>query len=200
MSKNEIPYGYCHCGCGQKTNIAKKTRTEDGIVKGQPVLYIVGHSTITPIAERFWKRVTPGPFTECWLWQGVKRNGYGMLSADRTGKGIGAHRVSWMIHFGEIPDGLFVCHRCDNPSCVNPAHLFLGTLRDNHADMMAKGRDGHGAAKGISNPSAKLTESQVKEIRAMAAQGMTQVEIGQRFGITQAHVSDIVLRKVWTHV
>lgn len=95
-----------------------------------------------PLVQRFWDRVTPGTPTECWIWPGTRNNkGYGLIG--KGGRGTGGftvHRVSWMIHRGPIPDGKWVLHRCDTPACVNPDHLFIGTHRDNMADMVAKGR------------------------------------------------------------
>lgn len=87
---------------------------------------------------RFWSRVAKSD--GCWLWTGARfgPNGYGAVRFQK--RNSSAHRVSWMIHFGPIPDGLFVCHKCDNPPCCNPAHLFLGTIGDNTRDMIAKGR------------------------------------------------------------
>lgn len=106
------------------------------------------------LSERFWKKVDQnGPThpvlgTPCWVWTASRFvRGYGALKVDDGPKGY-AHRISWELHFGPIPDGLWVLHRCDNPPCVNPAHLFLGTHLDNMADMDAKGRRNHpGRAK-----------------------------------------------------
>lgn len=96
-----------------------------------------------PLTERFWRKVDKSAGPEgCWPWTGSRHGfGYGFVSAG--GKRRGAHRVSWELANGPIPDGLSVCHRCDNPPCVNPAHLFLGTVGDNTRDMMAKGRAIH---------------------------------------------------------
>src|SRR5699024_793010 len=106
----------------------------------------------------------------CWLWtagtRGFKSHHYGLFSVN--GANIGSHRYSWMIANGPIPKGMAICHRCDNPPCVNPAHLFLGTIADNHRDMEQKGRHPHEAAwnpVGEVNPKAKLTDEIVIEAR-----------------------------------
>lgn len=91
------------------------------------------------LQERFEVSYVPEPNSGCWLWFGsTNRRGYG--SIQENGKRLGAHRLSWTIHNGEIPEGYFVCHTCDNPCCVNPGHLFLGTHQDNMTDMCKKGR------------------------------------------------------------
>lgn len=115
---------------------------EGGDVKIPPPL----HSTAAAI-ERRVERV---PFSGCWIWVGQTNGVYGQLYS--RGKVVGAHRLSWMAHRGEIPDGLFVCHHCDVPLCVNPDHLFLGTCRDNAADMVRKGRSPAPDHRGDRNP------------------------------------------------
>lgn len=92
------------------------------------------------IKERFWKFVNKKNDDECWEWKGsvTKSRGYGQIGFDNTIKG--AHRVSWEIHYGEIPDEMCICHHCDNSKCVNPFHLFIGTRSDNMQDMLHKGR------------------------------------------------------------
>jgi hypothetical protein len=206
----DIPYGYCACGCGQKTKIAPRSNQRLGYVKGEPFRFLHGHRERIPLAVRFWQHVTPGTIDECWLWTAaIHKTGYGVIGKSGSRGYELAHRASWEIHFGPIPDGLQVLHKCDvnyppgditNRRCVNPYHLWLGTNQENNADMMAKGRHSHPTLFGEQIGTAKLTASQVIEIRALAAQGIYQKEIAKRVGITKAHVSSIVLRKRWKHI
>jgi hypothetical protein len=110
-----------------------------------------------------------------------------------------AHRVSWTLHNGAIPNGLHVLHHCDNPQCVNPAHLWLGTNADNMRDMIRKGRGN--VAGGEDHGSAKLTEKQVIEIRERYAAGnITQHELGNEYGISKQTIGEIIRREIWKHI
>jgi hypothetical protein len=147
--------------------------------------------------DRFWFNVSKGTDTECWIWTaGKNKNGYGKTTLH--GKDIGAHRLSWIIAFGEIPDNLHVLHKCDNPSCVNPGHLFLGTNADNSRDRAQKGRNPF--QNGEANPYCKLSCSDVLEIRRLSKLGVPQGEIARRYNIKQTNVSCIILRKTWRHI
>jgi hypothetical protein len=127
----------CECGCGQETAIATHTSKKWGVVKGRPQRFVHGHNGRRDPATRFWKYVTKSD--GCWEWQGSRMPfGYGELNINKVPQC--AHRLSWELHYGPIEEGLSVLHSCDNPPCVNPAHLFLGTQSDNMRDCASKGR------------------------------------------------------------
>lgn len=203
--QSNIPYGYCHCGCGQKTTLAPQNHTARGWRKGEPVRWIPGHNPTPipknihpPIAERFWVKVDRRSKDRCWNWQAATNPaGYGVFHSDI---GSLAHRYSWTLHFGPIPDGLFVCHACDNPACVNPYHLFLGTHKDNMRDMDEKDRRITPDRTGRFNGHSKLTENDVHEIRRRYKMGESQSALGKEFGVSQSHVSAIILCARWSHV
>lgn len=152
------------------------------------------------IEERFWAKVDKSG--ECWEWMGAitggRYGGYGVMGRGSRGSGLCyAHRLSWILANGSIPKGVFVCHRCDNPGCVNPEHLFLGTQADNVQDMVAKGR----GARGETHCCAKLSEEDVRAIRqAYARGGVTLQELGSKHGVAHSTVSDAVHRKTWAHL
>lgn len=132
----------------------------------------------------------------CWNWMaGKERTGYGRFKiAGRTQK---AHRVSWTLYVGEITDKLHVLHHCDNPSCVNPAHLFLGTIADNAHDRDNKGRGVHPDQAGAKHSQAKLTEEQVREIRARRSDGERTTVLAKEFGVLRQTISSIACRNIW---
>jgi len=135
----EIPYGYCHCGCGQKTKIADKNHTRSGHVKGEPLRYVFNHHPHPKGVADFWPKVEIRSGNDCWHWKGARNtDGYGNLR--RNKKSCKAHRIAWEITNGPVPNGFYVLHKCDNPLCCNPNHLFLGTQKENVDDMTAKGR------------------------------------------------------------
>ncbi len=149
----------------------------------------------------------------CWEWQGVRGStGYGRLRVNK--QTIWTHRLSWSLHYGNIPIGLYVLHRCDNPPCVNPDHLFLGTQHDNMQDAAVKGRivssfgDQNGTRlhpetvrRGEKNPAAKLTTENVVEIRQIYGnRKMTYEQLGNAFNVNPATICRIIKRKKWKHV
>lgn len=132
----------------------------------------------------------------CWLWVGFRDlNGYGRLNVD--GVPVIASRLSYQLHYGEIPDGKHVCHKCDNPPCVNPDHLFLGTPKDNTADMINKGRDRRRGLPGVSHHAARLTDEIVRFVRCS---DMTDAEAARKFDVSRATIHAVRHRKTWTHL
>lgn len=137
------------------------------------------------LEERFWSKVKQGAPDECWEWQASKSKGYGQLSSHKSKSPYKAYRLSWELANGNIPDGMEVCHKCDNPSCVNPAHLFLGTHRENMLDAFHKGRlRMYKWGKGENSNSAKLTMDQVRALRNDYASGMTYLQLAKKYSIS----------------
>lgn len=176
--------------------------------------------------SRFWSYVATNEGDACWMWTGPQSNGYGRFNFGgrwaNGGKYYLAHRLSFTLAFGRIPFELLVCHHCDVPLCVNPAHLFLGTCKDNLADASQKGRMATGnrngtrlfperllrgtdhfththpgCRRGELNGRAKLSKSDVSEIRHWAAAGVTHRAIARLFGVTRSNISQIIRGKRW---
>lgn len=143
--------------------------------------------------DKFFARVEKS--SDCWIWKGQKREGYGRLKID--GHFVGAHRISYEIHFGEFSKNLCVLHRCDNPSCVNPDHLFLGSHEDNMKDMAKKGRGKSGRYSGQKHAVCKLTESDVLSIRC---DQRTQDVIAADYGVSRNSIYKVKARRTWTNV
>jgi hypothetical protein len=152
----------------------------------------------TPVydtASTLWAKVKVDVSTNCWEWTGSKtRWGYGQIRANK--KVYATHRLAYELARGPIPQGMFVCHRCDNPGCINPDHLFIGTAADNTADMMAKGR--HARVRGGEHSSSKLTEADVRAIRA--ATNVSQRRLAEQYGVGSTTIHAILRRKTWSHL
>lgn len=132
----------------------------------------------------------------CWEWAAYKtKQGYGRFGYG--GEKVYAHRIAWEIYVGEIPAGMCVCHHCDNPSCVNPAHLFIGTHTDNMRDCANKGRNYTESQVGESNNNAKLTYERVVAIRAMRRDGVKNAVLAKEFGVSKSTVSSITQHHIW---
>lgn len=154
-------------------------------------------------ADRFWARVRKHEGSSaCWVWIGSRLpRGYGLFYP-KAGRGMYAHRVSWEIANGRpVPEGLHVMHACDNPWCVRPEHLSVGTRSDNMRDMWNKGRGHKNSKSGEEHYAHKLTEAQVIEMRERWARGgVKQRELAEQFGVTRALVGQIVRGVAWKHV
>ena len=221
----DIPYGYCHCGCGERTTIAKANDPRDNVVKGQPVRFIRGHAArhpnfkrkpTMPMEERFWQKVQKSE--GCWLWQGTTdQNGYGIFAMTAR-KNIGAHRLMWILIHGVVPENLFVLHRCPekaNPLCVNPDHLYAGTQYENVQDSLREGTHfglthpyslatyvaQHPEVKprGEAHKNSKLTDESVREIHALYPQHSMRA-IAVRYGVSSATIGHILHGLIWRHV
>jgi hypothetical protein len=170
-----------------------------------------GRAPVSP-EVRFWRHVAKRD-NGCWEWAGATWSGYGIFCTNRKDIRwtMGAHRFSYELAHGAIPDGLFVCHRCDNRGCVNPDHLFLGTNSENLMDASRKGRIASGdrnglrvhpesALKGEANGFARLTLAAVLAIRAERLAGRPYHKIASRYGISTSQVFNVCQRKQWRHV
>lgn len=151
------------------------------------------------MAERIERRIDSGlSDKECWPWRGAlggrKDNGVGYGKFTVAGRQYDAHRVSWELHNGKaVPAGAHVLHACDNPPCVNPRHLFLGSNDDNIADMVGKWRQTYG----VRNPRAVLDDDAVRDIRTSA---LSRDELAAKYGVTGGTINDVIARRSWKHV
>jgi len=182
-TKKPVARGWCTGHYGRFRRYGDPTFTKRARFTGSPT-------------ERFWPRVIKTD--TCWIWNGAKTPfGYGRLG---VGEGwVMAHRFSWELANGPIPEGLFILHHCDNPPCVRPDHLFVGTLRDNTRDMTSKGRNR--PPRGVLSGRTHLTETDVRRMREMYASGTyKQQQLADAFGIAENTVSLIVNRKRWAHI
>lgn len=150
------------------------------------------------LADRFWAKVDRRAPNECWPWTAaVNEHGYGVMRPEgrRSGPTVKAHRVSLMLAGVDI-GGLVIRHSCDNPPCVNPAHLSVGTKADNSADMVSRDRHARGSRSGTS----KLTEAQVVDIRRRAAAGELHRVLATEYGVSRPTITQIVSGRTWRHV
>jgi len=170
------PRRFCSHSCSSKTNNTHKTRTY-----------------VERMAARLELFAATQGADECWLWTGrIGIGGYGIIQAIKPYR-VFAHRAAWEVVHGPIPDGLKILHVCDVRNCINPKHLFLGTMADNSADMVKKGR----SIRGEQRWNAKLTPALVRDIRA--AEG-SQSTIAKRFGISRSYAGALRARVGWKHL
>lgn len=195
-----VPYGLCHCGCGGRTKVATSSDARRGYVRGEPYRFIQGHGGVRgrvspPLHELFFHRVAKRSDDECWEWQGSRtKQGYGKLQHETVTKLT--HRIAYEFAFGDIPDGLVVRHKCDNPPCCNPSHLETGTYKDNMKDASDRGRAIHGER----SPAAILTEDDVREIRWQYGQGVTISAMSRHYGVARATIRSAIHRRTWRRV
>ena len=158
-----------------------------------------------PVIDRVLDKVVRIPFCGCWIFTGaINEAGYGIVGTGGRGQpNDRAHRITYRHYCGPIPDGMFVCHSCDTPSCCNPDHLFLGTNQDNVNDMVRKGRNSKPPRNphvvGSVHPGSKLTEEKVREMRELSAQGWKQRELAERYGVVHQTVSKVLSGKRFKH-
>lgn len=184
VAENQGKY-FCECGCGEEINILKKYY-HGKIPKRKR------YHTYEAESVRFWKKVEKND-DDCWIWQGEKTtHGYGFFRLEgrkNTRKRIMAHRKAYMLTYGKFDDSLLVCHKCDNPPCVRPDHLFLGTDQDNNTDKMIKRR----AAKA-------LTEKDVLEIVKLVKSGKSMLSVSKLYGVVATSVANIMSGKNWAYL
>lgn len=191
----------CYCQrCGKEF---KETPVRVALGKGK---YCSMQCRYQSPEERFWSKVNKSD-AGCWLWTGsLAKLGYGCFTIGAKGENYQewrAHRYSWFLAHGDIPDGMNVCHRCDNPRCVNPDHLFLGTTADNIADKMHKGRQAQGEQVGC----AKLSRDDVLAIRKLYIEGLnakprkySSRKLAKMYGVSKGAILSIVQGKTWSCV
>lgn len=159
-----------------------------------------------PLSERFWRHVDKRSPDECWGWRGYKlKTGYGLFNLDvsraNKNKSTTASRVAWQLTYGEIPQGKDICHRCDNPPCVNPAHLWIGTPKENTLDMIMKDRHRPGWVPGEKNGQSILTESDVLKIREhYSNDAYSRSELASIFGVSQSAIKKVCYGYTWKHL
>lgn len=148
------------------------------------------------IIDKFYSRIEFRDNSDCWWWTGPKTpSGYGCF-APKHKVMYSTHRLAWEINKGPIPTGMHICHICDNPPCVNPDHLFIGTNQDNVNDRVAKGRQQRGQSHGQSI----LTEDHITQIRALVHYGVKQTTLARMFGVKRSTVNEAVLYHTWRHI
>jgi len=175
-----------------KKHYTRYERHGDPRIKKQPGM------KITPIEIRFHEKYMPITETGCWIWMAATVMNYGVIGIGGRSKGnYLAHRLSWELHRGKIPEGMNVCHKCDNPFCVNPDHLFIGTQQDNVIDMHAKGRANtpHGENSGVT----KITEETAREVLSMKGK-MKASEASKHYKIPYSTIRGIWSRTRWKYL
>lgn len=180
---SSVPYGYCHCGCGELAPIAGKAYIAKGLKKGDPFKYIQGHNGRKSPIDYLEQDL--GHSTPCWIWQqGVISTGYGLLRNPNTREKTLAHRYYYEQKYGLIPKSVQLDHLCRNRTCVNPDHIELVTPAVN-------------VRRGLA---AKLTPEKAREIRRLHGQGLSYQQIATRFKVHKETIAAVVKRRTWRDV
>jgi len=194
----DAPYGFCHCGCGEKAPLSPVNHRGKGLVKGEPYRFIKNHAKLAP--EPPLPRFNASYEVKangCWEWTGsVASHGYGSLGVN--GRTETAPRMAYKLFVGKIPEGACVLHSCDNRLCVNPSHLTIGDKAQNAAEAVERGR--FKTLRGEQNPKAKLTEAEVSEIRSLFDEGWGRKDVGDAYAVSEGAVYGIGDRRTWEHV
>jgi len=196
-------YGYCCCGCGQRTDPARKTVTKLGHKKGELLKFRQHHwgtRKLTDPVKRFWSKIDKSRGSKsCWPYTaGRNWYGYGMFNPTSK-KHVPAHRYMWQLKNGPIPKGMLICHKCDNPPCCNPDHLFIGTPADNMRDKVRKGRQSTKVPKpryGEDHHNCRFSNEQVRAMRDLYEKcGWKQLALARVFNTPVATIHGIVRYK-----
>lgn len=188
----DIPHGMCVLhACRNRSCVNPKH-----LYLGEPIERWAFKHDPEYIKNRFWSKVKIAAESECWEWTASKHQGYGMFMF--KGRARNAHRMAYMFAHGDIPVGMFICHHCDNPGCVNPSHLFLGTNADNVRDRTIKDRHQH--LKGSQHGRAKLTEDQARIIRKEYQSGTRPAILARQYGVNRTTITYLGQGKTWKHI
>ena len=187
-------YWECICDCGNRHLVRAGNLRTGQVTSCGCLMTGKGKPYLERVSKKFFSKIDKTD--ACWNWIGyLTKRGYGSF---KTKFGSLAHRFSYLYHFGDFDPSLCVCHKCDNPLCVRPDHLFLGTQKSNMDDMVSKNRQqkckGSGASK------AKLTEGHVLYIRLLYQQGYQSKILADVFGVKPSTISNIITRKTWSHI
>lgn len=187
----------CKCDCGKEIIVNQSQLYGRGSTSCGCHDYknkkLVGKENYNEIIKEKIKKYTVVDDNNCWIWQGSKhRQGYGNLNYKRIPSL--AHRVSWMVHKGDIPEGVKVCHKCDITSCVNPDHLFLGTQKENVSDAIQKGKYSN---RLIGKRRNKLNHEQVQEIKKLHCDGINRKDLEIKFSVSKTCIAKILTNRSW---